>query len=425
MHQSNTFAVIHRRKLHARILATLLVQLSTITPIAWAKETLVANPAEFANAAKNAQAGDTIILKNGLWKEKRLRIQANGTSDQPITLKAETPGKVILRGKSSISVAGSHLILDGLWFQNPSTSDAIELRVDDTPAIDCRITNCAVTDTRPLSSSKSVTRFISLYGSRNRVDHCYFAGKITGGPSLVVWLAPNAESSHRIDHNHFGPREPLNKNGGETIRVGDSASSMLNATCIIEHNLFEKCNGETECISNKSCGNIYRNNTFKAVSGTLTLRHGNGCRVENNTFLGEGAHATGGIRIIGENHIITGNYLENLTGDDYRSGICLMLGIPNSAPSGYVQVKHAKVTANTLVNCEHNILIGMNSGPETTLPPIGSEVSNNIIISPKGKVIESRCPVDQMVIKNNETRQKSPNDVRPALPEPAGPTWER
>ncbi len=102
-----------------------------------------------------------------------------------------------------------------------------------------------------------------------------------------------------------------------------------------------------------------------------------------------------------------------------------MLGIPNSAPSGYVQVKHAKVTANTLVNCEHNILIGMNNGPETTLPPIGSEVSNNIIISPKGKVIESRCPVDQMVIKNNETRQKSPNDVRPALPEPAGPTWER
>jgi poly(beta-D-mannuronate) lyase len=263
--------VIHRRKLQTRILATLFVQLITIPPMAWAKETLVANPAEFAKAAKNLRAGDTIILKNGLWKEKRLRIQANGTSDQPITLKAETRGKVILRGKSSISVAGSHLILDGLWFQNPSTSDAIELRVDDTPAIDCRITNCAVTDTRPLSSSKSVTRFISLYGSRNRVDHCYFAGKITGGPSLVVWLAANAESSHRIDHNHFGPREPLTKNGGETIRVGDSASSMLNATCIIEHNLFEKCNGETECISNKSCGNIYRNNTFKAVSGTLTL----------------------------------------------------------------------------------------------------------------------------------------------------------
>ncbi len=394
--------------------------------MAWAKETLVSNPAEFTKAAKNLRAGDTIILKNGLWEEKRLRIHADGTSDQPITLKAETQGKVILRGKSSISVAGSHLILDGLWFQNPSTSDAIELRVDDTPATDCRITNCAVTDTRPMKSSKSLARFISLYGSRNRVDHCYFAGKITEGPTMVVWLAPNTEGSHRVDHNHFGPREPLTvKNGGETIRVGDSASSMINATCIIEQNLFEKCNGETECISNKSCGNIYRNNIFKAVSGTLTLRHGNGCRVENNTFLGERAHGTGGIRIIGEDHIVTGNYLENLTGDGYRSAICFMLGIPDSAANGYFQVKHAKVTANTLVNCKHNILIGMNNGPKTILPPIDSELSNNTIISPKGEAIESRCPVDQMVIMNNETHQKTPKNVRPAPTEPAGPTWER
>ena len=97
------------------------------------------------------------------------------------------------------------------------------------------------------------------------------------GPTFVVWLGDGNEGRHQIDHNYFGPREKLGKNGGETIRVGDSKTAMLTGGCVVEKNLFEKCNGETECISNKSCGNIYRDNTFLEVSGTLTLRHGNGC----------------------------------------------------------------------------------------------------------------------------------------------------
>ena len=55
----------------------------------------------------------------------------------------------------------------------------------------------------------------------------------------------------------------------ETIRIGDSQTSLLMGGCVVEKNLFEKCNGEAECISNKSCGNIYRENTFLEVSGTL------------------------------------------------------------------------------------------------------------------------------------------------------------
>jgi len=232
------------------------------------------------------------------------------------------------------------------------------------------------------------------------VDHCSFTGKTGKGTTFVVWLGEGQEGRHQIDHNYFGPREALGKNGGETIRVGDSKTSMQSAACIIEHNLFEKCNGEAECISNKSCGNIYRRNTFLEVSGTLTLRHGNGCTVEKNVFLGNAARGTGGIRIIGEDHVVRGNYLEKLTGDDARCGITMMQGVPDSPLNGYFQVKRARVENNTLVDCGHSILIGMKDG-KGSLPPVDCTFVGNKISAPKYTLVEARCDISGLRWEGN------------------------
>lgn len=399
-----------------------------LTLTIFATEFPIADAVAFANAAKTVTAGDTLILQDGTWADARLKIHAQGTAEKPVTIKAQTPGKVVFTGDSRLSVGGAHIIVDGLWFQNPTGEESIELRMDYAHvANDCRVTNCAVTNELPASKSKTSTRFVSIYGSRNRIDHCYIAGKTTEGTTLVVWLSEEVQGQgkHQIDHNHFGPRERLGKNGGETIRIGDSKTSMQTAACIVEHNLFEKCDGEGECISNKSCGNLYRNNVFNAVSGSLTLRHGNGCRVENNVFLGEGANATGGIRIIGEDHIVTGNYLENLTGDEYRTAICFMLGIPNSKANGYFQVKRAKVTNNTLVNCEHNVLIGMSGDKKASLPPLKTEISGNTIQTSKGEAFEIRCAVDGISMKDNQTSKEAPKIAKPANFEPTGPSWKK
>ena len=43
----------------------------------------------------------------------------------------------------------------------------------------------------------------------------------------------------------------------------------------MEQNFFDRCDGELEIISSKSCDNIYRGNTFLNCAGMLTLRHGN------------------------------------------------------------------------------------------------------------------------------------------------------
>lgn len=186
--------------------------------------------------------------------------------------------------------------------------------------------------------------------------------------------------SHVIEANSFGKRLKLGKNGGEILRVGDSDSSMQNARCRVMGNLFEECNGEVEVISNKSCENVYEGNVFRNCQGTLTLRHGNRCRVAGNAFFGNGRPHTGGIRIIGEGHRVIGNYLEKLEGAEARAAICLMNGIEKSPANGYFQVKDALVTGNYINQCRESINIGCaDKDVKAPLGPLSSVMADNVI----------------------------------------------
>jgi len=361
------------------------------------------------SAISSAQPGDNIILGEGDWKDLNVVFIGEGTKIAPITLRAKTPGKTVFTGSSTLRIGGNYLIVDGLHFQNPDTaiSDLIQFRKDSKQlANHCRLTNCAVVSPQVAAGSNE-SRWVGVYGADNRVDHCNFTGKSGKGTTFVVWLGDGNEGKHHIDHNYFGPREVLGSNGGETIRIGDSKTSHLDANCVVEQNMFEKCNGEAECISNKSCGNIYRENTFVEVSGTLTLRHGNRCLVEKNVFLGNEAKGTGGIRIIGEDHVVRGNYLERLTGDGARSAICLMMGIPNSPANRYVQVQRATIENNMLVDCKHPILIGLSDAKDASLAPVESVFKGNQASCPKYTIIEARCKIDGVTWRENRFVGKS------------------
>lgn len=387
-----------------------------------AKEFRAADPESFHRLLPQLQPGDAILLADGEWTDARLHFSAKGTALQPITLKAAIPGKTILTGSSSLRISGEHLVIEGLHFKNPETRvpDLIEFRGDSqSPAHHCRMTQCAIISHQPSEGAREC-RWVGLYGSHHRIDHCAFIGKIGRGTTLVVWLDEKASTppAHQIDHNYFGPREKLGQNGGETIRIGDSQTSLLAANCLVAHNYFERCNGEVECISNKSCGNTYRHNTFFEVSGTLTLRHGNGCLVENNTFIGNHAPGSGGIRIIGEDHIVRGNHLENLAGDQARAGICFMLGIPGSPLHGYFQVKRARVENNTLLHCKQPLFIGPSNDSRATLPPIDVLVAGNLIHSPKRPVITADGDPGGITWKNNRWSGKN-------LGIPPVPDWQQ
>lgn len=350
-----------------------------------AAELLVRSVAEFQSALAVSQPGDAIVLADGVWTNADLLFKRNGTAAQPITLRAQTPGQVILSGQSRLRIAGSWLVVDGLRFENGSyTNDGfmvVSFRENSSVlATNCTLINCVIRNFNPPSAAVE-GKWVSIYGLSNRVENCYFEGKTNLGATLVVWLPAsptNLPNHHVIRRNHFGPCPPLGQNGAETIRVGDSATSMNLSRTLVEENLFRACNGEIETISNKSCENVYRYNTFEACEGTLTLRHGNACAVYGNWFFGRGRPQTGGVRIIGEDHLVYNNYFEGLTGTGLRSAICYVNGVPDSALDEYFQVRRARVLFNTIVHCARAITIGQ---PVTggTLPPADCTAANNLV----------------------------------------------
>ncbi|MDP2871797.1 MAG: chondroitinase-B domain-containing protein [Bacillota bacterium] len=263
----------------------------------------------------------------------------------------------------------------------------------------CRLTNCAVIDYNP-SNITTEYKWVSLYGTNNRVDNCYLKGKNHAGAALVVWLSAQP-NYHLIDSNYFGHRPVLGENGGETIRVGTSDWSLYNSRTIVEDNYFEKCDGEIEIISSKSCENIYRHNTFVSCQGTLTLRHGDRNWVEGNFFFANKVANSGGVRIIGEDHTVINNYIADCDGTSLKSALTLMNGVPNSPLNRYFQVKRALVAFNTLVNNKVNFNIGGGKDSELTLPPLDCTIANNIVkgsVSPL--ILETDKPIN-MIYEGN------------------------
>ncbi len=370
-----------------------------------AQDIKVSNIDEYNQALTQVKNGGTIILKNGEWKDTDLLAHGEGTKENPIIIKAETPGEVILTGDSSLSIYGSYVIVSGLWFKDGHSTKkhVVQFRKNSKEfANHCRLTNSTISYF-DVADDNIKNHWVDLWGKNNRVDHNNFTGKSSAGTTLVVWLKgeEHIENNHQIDHNYFGFRPDLGENGGETIRIGTSQNSMKSSKTIVESNTFKSCNGEIEIISNKSGDNIYRNNLFIESKGTLTLRHGNNALVENNVFLGNNVPQTGGIRVINEGHIIRNNLLIGLAGNDYRGPIVLMNGVPNSPLNRYHQVKHVDIQNNTIINCGP-MTFGAGKSDELSLPPMQTVFANNVITNTTGgKILEISDRVDGITFSGN------------------------
>ncbi len=350
----------------------------------FAANTIVTNINELEQANKNAKPGDTITLKNGEWHNVTFKLNAKGIKSSPIVFKAETKGKVIISGKSKLLLGGDYLIIDGLYFTNGYSGEdaAIKFSINKNEiANDCRVTNTVIND---FNNPKRLDEnyWIALYGKNNRIDHCTFLNKKNIGVLLAVILEDDRSRAnfHSIDHNYFGFRTPLASNGGEMIRVGVSEHCEFNSNTKIEDNYFEKCDGETEIISIKSCKNIVRNNLFKECQGAVVLRHGNYNTIANNVFLGNGKKGTGGVRVINKGHLIVNNFFFKCKGVDFRSPLSIMNGVPNSPANRYVGVSDAIIANNSFYDCTP-ISFCEGRSEERSLQPKNVQFINNLFFT--------------------------------------------
>ncbi len=252
-------------------------------------------------ALAHAAPGDRLVLKAGTYTTSApLEIKAAGTAAAPITIAAERIGAVELAGTHGFTLVkpAAHVVIEGFVFTHASGKIAIGSGTS------------GVRFTRNTFRCAGEGPYLTVTGDAAEVDHNEFRDKATLGNMInVTGTGSQVARKLWIHHNYFHDFANAHGNGAETIRFGLSGLSMSRGEGLVEYNLFVRCTGENELISNKSCANTYRYNTFLESAGAqLTLRHGNDCVVYGNYFRG-----TDGLRIFGDRHQVFSNYLEGNT----------------------------------------------------------------------------------------------------------------
>ncbi len=223
-------------------------------------------------------------------------IRISGTYAAPITISGEEKGVTELTGENGfrIEAPSAHIIIKGFLFTHKSDK-AIML-----PGTSfCRWT-------RNIFQTTGEGNYLSIMGSDHQVDYNTFQHKNALGKFIGVRGEGNQIAERLwIHHNYFYDFLPQKGNGAEALQFGLSGYSLSSSHSLLEHNVFEQCAGENELISIKASFVTIRYNTIRDCKAQFTLRHGNHCEVYGNYFF-----RTPGLRIFGDDHIVSSNYFE-------------------------------------------------------------------------------------------------------------------
>lgn len=358
----------------------------------------VANATELN--ALTLQPGDKVILADGEWNNAKLKFKGTGTQANPITFSAATTGEVHLTGQSKIEIDGTWLVIKGLKLKDGYSThkkDVVKFLANSSY---CRLTDCSIINfNHPVGYVQY--KWVTVSGVNHRIDRCEFTGKTDTGATVVVNV-DSIPNYHQIDYNYFGPRPALGANGGETLRIGVSSSSMLDSYTTVKYNVFDKCDGELEIISIKSGRNTVRDNLFYESAGTVTFRQGNYNTVNYNYFIGNNKANTGGVRIIGENQTVWFNYFKDLTGTNASAAISVRNAQVNPALHEYWQVKNADIQTNIFVNCNQVFVLGEGKNSVYTVKPDSVKIAKNYILNPSSLITYTDTPTN-LNIYNNQT----------------------
>lgn len=390
-------------RLHSFILSYIVVGVILIGPggMAYGGEYIVSSKYEFEEAVQEAQPGDEIIIANGHYENWGVQINCRGTAAAPITIHPESEGGAVFTGTTAFRLTGQYVILKGLSFEGCTTTP---ITLQD--ASFCRVTGC-----RFVASRATVINFRGQ-SDDNRIDHCTFLH--TEAKCIVVTINTSRPPlRNRLDHNLFQDVPRLGRNGRSTIQIGQfqTKRGLVESLTLVDYNVFLRCNGDAEIISNKSSRNTYRYNLFKDCQGELVMRGGSHCVIEGNRF--EGCNA--GIRLSGTYHTVENNVII----DSKSTGIRLFYGMTRKHGSLYVAPGHCLIANNTIVNAANaGIFIGEHRNRDARTPgkkwntrrygpvtlhavaPYKNRFINNIITGSTGELLKVDHSPDNVIANN-------------------------
>ncbi|HEV8484995.1 MAG TPA: polysaccharide lyase 6 family protein [Blastocatellia bacterium] len=341
--------------------------------------------------------GDQITVANGVYTTSAaITIARQGTAAHPIVINAATTGGVEIRGAAGFSLnsPSSFVVIRGFRFTHAIGTVQVAAGTSH-----CRIT-------RNVFQLTGEGRYLQVDGDDCEVDHNTFQNKSTLGQMFSIRGPGTSGMAQRtwVHHNLFQNFTSPGGNGAETLQIGLSGKSLTDAHSLIERNLFMRCDGENELISNKSSSNVFRYNTIRDTVGELTLRHGNKCTVHSNFFIN--SH---GLRFFGNDHQIFSNYFENC-----NPAIQIGNGdteIPPGALTGHDRPDRVTVSFNTLIN---NIQNAVMPGRTNGLGATDLVFANNIIQSDSGTILSLGGPVTNPTYEGNIVFGSAPNGDLPA-----------
>ena len=370
----------------------------------WANKLSVTTTQELMKTGLLAKAGDTVVIKSGNYLNCNLLLSSKGTAQSQVIFMAEKPGTVFFTGNSYLHITGTYITVSGVVFKDgyAGKNHVWQFSHGKEVANNSRITASSIQSfNNPLRLDEN--HWLTLSGKNNRVDHCNFTDKTNLGVLVAVLLDDDRSriNNHSIDSNYFGIRKPLGSNAGEMIRVGVSQHCTFYSNTVIKNNFFEYCDGETEIVSIKSCGNKVVGNVFKECQGAVVLRHGNDNTVEGNLFYGNDKEGTGGVRVINEGNWIVNNFMSHCKGQGFRSPLAIMAGVFNSPANRYLPVRDAVIANNTFLNCTP-FSISEGKDTERSVDPKNVLLLNNLFYANKpGPLCYTVSTIDSVFAAGN------------------------
>lgn len=359
-----------------------------------AREIVVSSSGQLEEAIADIRAGDTVWVNDGSYYDVgSLTLRNINGTENPVLISTLNNGKAHLYGESYFDLRQcSNVTIRGFLFTSTDVT-VIKLQASSYIRITQNIFRLNETESLKWIVVGGIWDDPNAVSHHNRIDHNLFEEKHKPGNFITIDGSPDpvykSSQYDRIDHNHFRNNGPRVQNEMESIRVGWSELSLSSGYTLIEYNLFENCDGDPEFISIKTCDDTVRYNTFLSCQGTLSLRHGNRSVVEANFFFGDNKEGTGGVRLYGNDHRITNNYFQDLTGTRWDAAITLTNADYDggSSLSRHFRINRALISHNTLINNAHNIEIGFTNSGNYTKPPRDVVISNNVVAGFKNELI--------------------------------------
>ena len=342
----------------------------------------VGSPDEFRAAAAKLQPGDSLVVRDGVYRNWRVRVQAKGAKGAAITVRPAHEGRVLFRRDTRIRLDGEYLVLSGFHFNHAGPGSVVAVTGSRNRVTDCRFLHCG----NPTSTYSHIVT-IGSNSHHNRVDHCYWEGSKSMSVGIRLRDGETASLRNRIDHNVFRDIIRLWNNGQEAVQIGQGGpSDQVPMYTLVECNTFDNASGDAEFISNKSSNNTYRYNVAANCRAMLVLRGGNECLVAGNVLV----RSSGGIRVHGCRHTIIDNVLA------HNSGYGIMM--PKGG-KGHRQPEGCLVAGNLFVDNRRAGLAFANMAKYTLLPK-GNTIAFNHFQSTIGTLLDQNAATDNQVVGN-------------------------